>query len=517
MLSRHKEEKMKTQFICFAIVTVLLCPSLSGQQNANNVKSDLNNEKVAQSFHHVNRKYEQSHPMSLSKVATGDLDVIMTAFMQTNNVPGLAACIVKRDRIAWEGYYGLANIALKDSVKPSTVFLLASVSKTVTAAALMQLYERGRFKLDDSINAYLTFPVRNPYFPSSVITFRQLLCHVSSIRDTWSAYPSYSGDPPIALGTYLREYLTPGGSFYYPSNYSSAYPPGTAASYCNVAVSLCGYLVELISGKPFDQYCRDSIFVPLGMTNTAWFLRDLDISLIAARPYTGTYDNGLYGEASYPDGMLRTTVRSLAKFLGANIGYGKIDSVRILDSTTIRLMRTIHYPSLDPGQGMIWWTYLLGQRWIWGKEGADRGASTIMALDEMKNSGVIILTNCGSITDAAWLSILDAVFAAADTLTVSGIPEIAGTDLPTSFILSQNYPNPFNPSTTIRYGLPHKSQVSLMVYNTLGQQIAVLVHGEQEAGYHEVRFDASGLSSGVYFYRLQAGDFVQTRKLLLLR
>jgi hypothetical protein len=92
---------------------------------------------------------------------------------------------------------------------------------------------------------------------------------------------------------------------------------------------------------------------------------------------------------------------------------------------------------------------------------------------------------------------------------------VEGNGLPRGFDLSQNYPNPFNPSTTIRYGLRSRSHVTLTVYNALGQQVATLVQGEQEAGFHEVVFDASGLASGVYLYRLQAGDFVQTRGLLL--
>jgi hypothetical protein len=85
------------------------------------------------------------------------------------------------------------------------------------------------------------------------------------------------------------------------------------------------------------------------------------------------------------------------------------------------------------------------------------------------------------------------------------------------FGLEQNYPNPFNPSTTIRYGLPHRSRVTLTVFNTLSQQVVVLQDGEKDAGYHEVVFDASSLPSGVYFSRMQADNFVQTRKLLLVR
>jgi hypothetical protein len=90
-------------------------------------------------------------------------------------------------------------------------------------------------------------------------------------------------------------------------------------------------------------------------------------------------------------------------------------------------------------------------------------------------------------------------------------------ELPSQFALVQNYPNPFNPSTTIRYGIPMRSNVGLTVYNTLGEKVTTLVQGQQEAGAYEVKFDGSGLTSAVYFYRLQTGSFVDTKKLLLLR
>jgi hypothetical protein len=89
--------------------------------------------------------------------------------------------------------------------------------------------------------------------------------------------------------------------------------------------------------------------------------------------------------------------------------------------------------------------------------------------------------------------------------------------IPGSFHLFQNFPNPFNPSTIIHYQLPQRARVSLVVFNTLGQQVAEIVNGEQEADDYEVRFDGSSLPSGVYFYQLHAGSFSETKKLVLLR
>lgn len=101
------------------------------------------------------------------------------------------------------------------------------------------------------------------------------------------------------------------------------------------------------------------------------------------------------------------------------------------------------------------------------------------------------------------------------TLVVTGIDRTR--DLPQEFSLGQNYPNPFNPGTIIEYALPRSSEVSLKVFNIMGQEVATLVNGNEEAGYHEVQFDGKNLASGVYFYRLTAGDFVQSKELLLLK
>ena len=90
-------------------------------------------------------------------------------------------------------------------------------------------------------------------------------------------------------------------------------------------------------------------------------------------------------------------------------------------------------------------------------------------------------------------------------------------ELPIEYSLEQNYPNPFNPSTTIKYSIPEEGIVKLAVYNMLGEEVATIVNASQKAGRYEVNFNATGLSSGVYVYRIEAANFTASKKLMLMK
>ena len=376
-----------------------------------------------------------------------NLDSFIVEKMDYYKIPGLAASIIKDGEIYWTGAYGFANIEDSIEVTDSTLFMLASTSKTVTGVALMQLWEKGLFDLDDDINNYLPFEVHNPNFPDSVITFRMLLTHTSSINDNWSVMPYYVGDSPIPLGQYLEDYLVPGGAYYYPANYNN-FAPGTTWDYCNNAVALIGYIVEILTGN-FSTYTKDSIFIPLEMNETAWFLSELDTTHIA-RPYTysgGNYQvHAHYGYSDYPAGQLRTSTLQLSKFLTAFMQGGEINNIRILDSATISLMTTVQFPQIDASQGLIWYKVLLNSRWIWGHPGGDLGVQTAMFYSPAEGTGVVLLCNAKGIWAGVWTTMLAVLF---DYVVITSVED--DITLPISYKLSQNYPNPFNPSTKIKY------------------------------------------------------------------
>jgi CubicO group peptidase (beta-lactamase class C family) len=323
-------------------------------------------------------------------------DIYIQQVMSNYHVPGVAAAIFNGDQILWTGAYGYANFEENTPVADTTSFMLASISKTVTGTALMQLWENGMFDLDDPINNYLPFVVYNPNHPGQEMTFRQLLTHTSSLKDNWSVMYYYPGDSPIPLAEYCEEYFTPGGAYY--SAYSNFYTwaPEQGWSYCNNAIVLVGYLVEAITGVDFDQYCRDSIFTPLGLTHTSWFLEGMDTSNVAM-PYSysgGTYvPYGHFGYSDWPAGQLRSSAVDLARHIMAYLKNGQYDGIRILDSATVEEMLTIHFPALRGDQGLIWFHAYDGDRWYWQHGGGDQGVSTLASFCPDENKGVIVLTN----------------------------------------------------------------------------------------------------------------------------
>ena len=332
-------------------------------------------------------------------------DRYIKLMMKFAHKPSVSCCIIINDSVAWSKSYGLYDIKNNKLATTDTLYLTASVSKTVTATALMQLYEKGLFDLDDDVNNYLPFNLRNPNYPETPITFRMLLSHRSSLADDnlFQLCLSYiPGDPDVPDYPYpwLKEYLTPNGSAYSPNIWSNS-KPGDKLLYANIGYSIIGYLVELLSGQPFDQYCKNHIFTPLEMYNSSFRLRDANISNLAV-PYE--YKNRKYlphphygMHVIYPSASMRTSVEEYSHFIIAHMNGGKYKDVRILNETTIELMHTTYYP-MDKNK----WNYGLGwmiDKTLFGKEkishgGGWPGVQTLVSIRPYKDIAIIIFTNC---------------------------------------------------------------------------------------------------------------------------
>ena len=340
--------------------------------------------------------------------------------MQTNHIPGLSASIVIDEEVVWQNSYGYAKIEENKKVVNETLFKIASVSKTLTATCLMQLYEQEYFGLYDPINNYLPFNITHPKYPYTNITFHMLLTHSSGINDNWANLFHFVGDSPISFQTFLYEYLVPGGLYYDEANNFCSWEPGTSWKYTNVGVALVGYLVEIISGINFTTYTENFLFDPLDMNESGWYLRDLNESHIAM-PY---HWNGVYyepyghiGWVDVPAGDLRTSSSQLINFLTMFINNGSYNSQEILNSETVSMMLTPQLP-FNENLGLIWWKSNIGGRTVWGHGGSDYGARAQMHFDPETKIGVVVLTN-GEVNP---LQIVDKLFEFADDLPTNSPP-----------------------------------------------------------------------------------------------
>jgi CubicO group peptidase (beta-lactamase class C family) len=337
--------------------------------------------------------------------ATGSLDRFITQTMDDYGIPGLSALVIRNNQVVLAKGYGLANVDRNVSVTPDTDFLISSCSKPIGAATLMQLYDQGKFGLDDDINRYLPFSVRNPHYPNTPITFRQLLTHTSSLAGDWvdadGNWSTKPGDPTVSLADFFRSYFTPGTPYYRPENFLDA---GTRYEYSNIGAALWAYLAEVISGQPFDRLSQQNVIAKLGMTDTSWRLAGIDRSQLATQ-----YDqhNGkpvavaAFSYIEYPSGSIRTSVNQLAKFLLMFMNGGVYNGVRVLSERSVAEMQRRQIPKLEDSQALVWYYLTVGGDQVLGHEGRDTGSGCYMFYRPSDHAGVIFLENLRYDDDAA--------------------------------------------------------------------------------------------------------------------
>ncbi len=334
-----------------------------------------------------------------------NVNEFLDSVLLIHNLTGLSFAVVHDgdEYYSYRGATGMANRELNTIATDTTVFMIASGSKIFTATAVMQLVENGLLDLDIDVNNYLPFSLSNPNHPYDSITTRMLLAHTSSIRDngyfTWDSLINWNGDFWQPLDEFLLDYLVPGGAYYSTSYNFYTEAPGSRLSYCNISIDLGAFLVEVITGTSFEQYCQDSIFQPLGMDETSWFISNLD-TLNVAMPYDGTTPFGHYGSCIFPAADLRTSSLQASHYIEAMLNYGDY-LYRVLDSTTIEEMMTLQYPGLTPEggfnppghPGLGCWNVDLYDKNIWESGGRWHGAASGVVFCHDENSAVYISTN----------------------------------------------------------------------------------------------------------------------------
>jgi len=347
-----------------------------------------------------------------------ELDRYLLKKMEKSERIGMQAAYISNGELSWVGSYGVKTFQTNDRVNDSTLFMTASISKPVTALALMKLYDQGKLKLDDDINDYLPFDVRNPNFPDDEISFRMLLSHVSSFRDNWNMLEigytiDQGGDSPMSLEDFLKSYLLEGGEYYNPEKNFYPVAPGKQEMYSNVGFDLIGYLVEKISGKPFNEYMAEEVFRPLNMQNTFWFLSEIPHDNIATphnMPYKETDFKGTqilkhFGYPGYPSGQLRTTVSDYAQYLKMMVNEGKVEGKSFISKQTINEFLRVQYPEADKWQALSWnynefesFIYNMIMPRVPSHTGLDPGMSTVVSFDPETRTGALIFSNSPTTT-----------------------------------------------------------------------------------------------------------------------
>lgn len=268
---------------------------------------------------------------------------LLTYGMKSGDIAGVVVSIVKDGKVLYESGYGYADVATQRRMDPERVMTrIGSTSKLFTWTAVMQLVQQGKLDLNRNVDDYLDFKVSPP--GARPITLLDLMNHRAGFEEGLKDLLSMDPQTFQSTETYLKQHPRP-----------LLFAPGTVPAYSNYGAALAGYIVQRVSGEPFDRYVEDHIFLPLGMQHST-FAQPLP------ERFKGLMSKG-YRTASTPPqpyelvvtapaGSVASTAADMARFMIAQLQLGRLDHVEILDKPTAELMQT---PSATapPGFGTL--------------------------------------------------------------------------------------------------------------------------------------------------------------------
>jgi CubicO group peptidase (beta-lactamase class C family) len=316
-----------------------------------------------------------------------------TEFVREHRLPGVAAAIVQGDRLAWFGGAGFSDIASRRWPDSGTLYLIASITKTFTGTAIMQLRDAGALALDDPASDHLP-ELRGAdarFGPIETVTIRRLLSHEAGLMNDppgteWDE-PRYQGDAKVNLAD--------------AASIATMVPPNSQQKYSNLGYQLLGEIVSRVSGQPFDRYLTSRILEPLGMSSTGF--RPLAPELDARRA-TGYGPRGFTDELapaveappSQAEGGLLSCVDDLARWIGFQLHPAGDERDGVLSAATLREMHRPRY------LGDAAWEEAFGISWEAARRGDDvwiqhsgglHGFTTNVCFDPRSGVGAIALFN----------------------------------------------------------------------------------------------------------------------------
>jgi CubicO group peptidase (beta-lactamase class C family) len=320
--------------------------------------------------------------------------------MSRFEIPGMSIGLIKKGKLVWTGGYGYSTLSSKTKADGDTLYLVASVSKTITTIAALQAMEAGKLELNKDVSTYLPFAVRHPDYAKKPITTHMLLTHTSSLDDdddVLDKYYTYGGDPRVSLEQFVRDVFVPPPNSHQTEDFFLDEKPATEYNYSNTGFALAGYLVQRTTKQSFMTFTKEHIFKPLKMNQTSWRLSDLPKQKIATL-YSSEENDELqpiqsYTLSDYPNGGLRTSTRQLANFLTMVIHNGEFEGKRLLKPETIASMKKVQHEDLDDEQALGFAYAEVGEHKLFGHQGDETGAAADMFYEPKTGNGVILLIN----------------------------------------------------------------------------------------------------------------------------